>query len=316
MTYLSLNDSFMDEDAVSFGEWQKRQGYRVFHSPSSYWYEAGPLFLQAFPYHWIIQPSESEIKKLLLNEKVLGLRYSAPLSAPEGVASYHVVYSRKSYGIRELSAKARYDVKKGLAHSSVEPINVSRLAEEGWLLRADTLQRQGRTKAESADWWRRLCISAEGLPGFEAWGAVREGRLVAALLAYIQGDCCSILYQQSLTKEMKYGVNNALTYAFVSNVLNRGTIRQVFYGLHSLDAPASVDQFKFRMNFEARYVRQRVVFHPLINFIVNKYIYSIIQLVSSKYLHNSMLSKIEGILRFFIIGQLPLNEQLKLMKMK
>ena len=48
-------------DAETFAEWLRRQGHRVVHTASCYWYDAGPQVYQAFPYHWIIDPVEDEL---------------------------------------------------------------------------------------------------------------------------------------------------------------------------------------------------------------------------------------------------------------
>jgi hypothetical protein len=292
-----------------YSEWLRRRGYRVVRTPSSYWYQVGPLIFQAFPYHWLIRPSQAELEKLLMDQNAIGLRYSTPISEPHGRLSYHVVFSKQEYKISDISKKARYDVNKGLSHTIVKEISLSRLADEGWILRADTLARQGREKAESFHWWKRLCLSAENLPGFEKWGAIHGGQLVAALLSFSCGDCCSILYQQSLASQLKYGVNNALTYAFTNHVLRRGGTSEIFYGLHSLDAPASVDQFKFRMGFTGKAVRQRVVFHPFIAHLFNNHSHRVVQMLLKRGFKSEMIGKIEGLIRFYLEGQRPIDEQ-------
>ncbi len=78
----------------NFAEWLRRQGHHVVRSKSSYWYDAGPRVFQAFPYHWLIEPSPGELRGLTLGRAIAALRYSAPLSAAEGFVSYHVVLHR------------------------------------------------------------------------------------------------------------------------------------------------------------------------------------------------------------------------------
>lgn len=208
-----------------------------------------------------------------------------------------------------LHKKVRHDVKRGLEFASIERVSFERLAEDGWYLREDTLERQGRDGAEGQEWWRRLCLSAEGLPGFETWAAIHEGELVAAVIAFTMGDTCSILYQQSCTQYLKYGINNALTYVFVNEVLSRDQVKKVFYGLHSLDAPASVDNYKFRMGFTAHPVRQRVVINPLFSPFVNQISYQLTRGIVRRIPGLPKLQKVEGMLRFYLQGLQPLSEQ-------
>jgi hypothetical protein len=71
-----------------FGEWMKRQGQQVFRTSSSFWHEQGPRVFQAFPYHWLITPSEKEITDFLREHQSIGLRYSTPMDTPTGYLSY------------------------------------------------------------------------------------------------------------------------------------------------------------------------------------------------------------------------------------
>ena len=130
-----------------FAEWLAKQGYKVIQTQSSNWFEIAPKTFQAFPYHWVIKPTEDELEQLLKKNKAFSLRYSAPLSHHSGAISYHVVYQHGRYELFDLSKKARYDVRKGLDYAQVEQISLERLAEEGWALQSDTLHRQGRQDA-------------------------------------------------------------------------------------------------------------------------------------------------------------------------
>lgn len=293
----------------SFWAWQAAQGHKVKKTDSTCWVQFGPFVYQAFPYHWVITPDAEETLDLLRSNRALALRYSAPPDSGEGLLSYHVVYERGDYSEKDLPKKARHDVKRGLSVSCVERIPLSRLAAEGWDLRRHTLRRQARDGAETQAWWMRLCLSAEGLPGFEAWGAIVQGKLAAALLAYADDDWYSILYQQSLTEYLRFGVNNALAYVVTRDVLSRPEPRRVFYGLHSLDAPPSVDEFKFRMGYTAKPVRQRVEFHPLLRPFVNAGSHGMLRLAHRVLRGSSTIAKAEGMFRFYLQGKLPVSEQ-------
>lgn len=296
-------------DSKIFAEWLHRQGRRVLQTESSYWVEVSPRIFQSFPYHHIISPSSLELNNLLKKHAAIGLRYSTDWDAPIGIASYHVIFTRREYSIMSLPKKARYDVQCGMAAASIEPISFSRLGSEGWLLRTDTLKRQSRVGTETLRWWQNLCKSAEGLSGFEAWAAIVNGQLAASLIAFTCDDCCSILYQQSRTEYLKLGVNNALTFVFTSEILRRPEQQWIFYGLHSLDAPPSVDEFKFRMGYAAKQVRQRVFFHPAIDPVINAASYNMMQQISRWLPHNPTITKAEGMFRFYLEGQRPLSQQ-------
>ncbi len=296
-------------NADVFAEWLRRQGCLVIRTASSYWYDAGMKVFQAFPYHWIIEPTDNELRRLLLDHRGIALRYSAPIDASQGLRSYHVVCEDTDYDLSSLRRQARQSIQRGLDYASVEPIPLSRLASEGWNLRMDTLKRQGRAKAENREWWRRLCLSAQDLPGFESWGALRDGHLIASFLAFRCDDCYTLPYEQSATAYLESRANNAIFYSVTRHALRRADISRVFYGLQSLDAPASVDQFKFRMGFVARPVRQRVVFHPWLEPLAVNTTHAMLKRLLRRVPGNRMLAKAEGIVRFYLQGKRPLCEQ-------
>lgn len=293
----------------NFAEWLRRQGHNVYQTKSSYWYDQAPRVYQAFPYHWTITPADEEVESLLREMGGIALRYSAPYGTEIGKTSYHVILDKTPYDLTQLIKKARYDVRKGLKNVKVEKISFRKMAEEGWQLRAETLERQRREKAESHKWWRKLCLSCKDLEGFEAWAAIMNGRLVASLIASIEADTFSILYQQSCTDFLSLGVNNALTYQVTKEALSRTNINEMYYGLHSLDAPPSVDQFKFRMGYSARPVRQRVVFHPGLSPLVNGMSHALLRGIKQIQPSNSLIAKAEGMVRFYREGKLPSDQQ-------
>jgi hypothetical protein len=289
--------------------WYERRKLNIVFSKSSGWVELGKGVLQAYPYHWIIHPTIDEISDLLRKNKKIALRYSTSLESLSGHISYHVVYDKPSYELSTVPKKARHDVVRGLSYAAYENISLNRLSSEGWKLRYETLVRQGRKNAETQKFWQRLCLSADGLDGFEAWGAIHDGELIAALLAYTADGTTSILYQQSKTDHLEFGVNNALTFTFTETVVHRPTTKQIFYGLHSLDAPQSVDKFKLRMGYIAMPVRQEVVFNPLIRPLINKLSYQFLRKLLVILPGNEYLSKVEGIVRFNVHGMRLLAEQ-------
>lgn len=286
-------------NAEVFAEWLKRQGYRVFRSKSSYWYNAGPRVLQAFPYHWQIEPTDDELRDLTRASNAIALRYSKPISSLSGKVSYHVV-AALPYEIDQLKSQGRNGVRKGLTLCKIEQISFIRLAEEGWALQRDTLARQQRSKSMTEDQWRKICNSAEGLPGFEAWAATIDGKLAASILTARVDDTWTIPFAQSLSEYLGMHVNNALFYTVIKDFLSREGIHEVFTNLQSLDAPASVDEFKFRMGLIPKPVRQQIYFNPLVRPFVGSYTYGLIKRIQKKYPESPFWAKTEGILRFYL----------------
>jgi hypothetical protein len=296
-------------NAEIFGEWLRRQGYRVVRTPSTYWYEVSPRVYQAFPYHWVIQPTEEELSSFLRKTRALALRYSTSLDHPFGCISYHAVYDQPSYNLESLDRRSRQNIRTGLKNCRVEPVLLERLAQEGWALETDTAKRQGRRLMNDKAAWERRYRAAADLHGFEAWGALVDGRLVAALFSIQIDDCCELISQQCHRDFLGARVNNALSFVVTQTMVNRPSIRSIFYTLQSLDAPSNVDEFKFRMGYAAKPLRQRVVFHPWVKPFMNALTHKILLKLLRRDNENPRLSKAEGLLRFHLWGEMPLSKQ-------
>jgi hypothetical protein len=292
-----------------FTEWFRRQGFQVVRTASSFWVNLGRRVYQAFPYHWLIQPDRQELDEFLQSHKALGLRYSTPLEEARGCLSYHAVYEDKAYDLKGLKKWARKNVRRGLRNCQVEPISFSRLAQEGWALQVDTLKRQGRRVPMPFKAWQRICLSAADLPGFEAWGALVDGSLGASVISLKMEDGYYLLYQQCHSQYLGRHINNALSFAVTETLVHRKDHGSILYGLHSLDAPARVDEFKFRMGYHPKPVRQRVVFHPLLKPLINQASHDAVRKLLKLDPENPTLAKAEGMMRFYLEGLRPLGEQ-------
>jgi hypothetical protein len=152
-------------------------------------------------------------------------------------------------------------------------------------------------------------MAAADLPGFEAWGALVDNRLVASLFTFQMEGCCEMISQQCHRDYLNARVNNALSFVVTETMINRTGITSVFYSLQSLDAPASVDQFKFRMGYTARPVRQRVVFRPLLTPVLNRASYAAVNRLCEYKPDNPLFSKARGMLRFYLAGKSPPDTQ-------
>lgn len=291
-----------------YSEWLRRQGQNVIRTASSYWHSEGFRVYQAFPYHWLIQPSEEELRQWVTEHRALALRYSSPPVAGQETESYHAVYSGDDYALEMLSAWARKNVRHGLRSCTVGPISFDRYVDEGWALRVDTLARQQRRMKESRENWRSKYLAAADLDGFEVWAAQVGNQLAATLVVFQMDGWGYMLYQQCHRDHLREHVNNALSFVVTQNLIRRPTIRGIFYGMQSLDAPASVDEFKFRMGYEAKPVRQCVSFHPYVSPLVNSFTHRAAKSLSDLNPANRLLAKAEGLMRVCLGGESPVTQ--------
>ena len=157
--------------------------------------------------------------------------------------------------------------------------------------------------------WETLCRAGNDLPGFEAWAALSQGELAAALFFCQVDDRGTFLYSLSHRKYLRDHVNYLLFYTVADDLLQRDGISEIFITHQSLDAPASVDDFKFRIGSVPVAVRQRVDFHPLLEPFATKGVHKIVAYLRQYDLGNPVLAKAEGMLRFHIEGKQPLQTQ-------
>jgi hypothetical protein len=291
-----------------YSEWLRRQGQDVIRTASSYWHSEAFRVYQAFPYHWLIQPPEEELRQLISQHGALALRYSAPLDNGQQTDSYHAVYTGADYDFEVLSTWARKNVRRGLRSCTVGPISFERYVDEGWALRVDTLGRQQRHMKESRDDWRAKYLAAADLDGFEVWAAQVGDKLAATLVVFQMDGWGYMLYQQCHRDYLREHVNNALSFVVTQNLIRRPNIRGVFYGMRSLDAPASVDEFKFRMGYEGKPVRQRVAFHRFVSPLVNQFTHRVTKSLSNLHPTSRLLAKAEGLMQLCLEEESPVTQ--------
>jgi hypothetical protein len=257
----------------------------------------------------VVHPQQGELEQFLTAHRAIGLRYSTSIDAPSGQVSYHALYDCERYGFDSLGKWARKNVRRGLRNCVVEPLPFERLAVEGWALQLDTLDRQGRNLRVARDIWEKRCLAAGDLPGFDAWGAFVDGVLAASVITFQMENCVYMLYQQCRREYLREHVNNALGFSVTQSVLRRPETDSILYGLHSLDAPSSVDEFKFRMGYRAKPVRQRVVFHPWLVPAAISAGHALLRWLLRRRPGSPTLAKAEGMFRFHLEGKRPLHEQ-------
>ena len=289
----------------TYAQWLRGQGHAVVRTSSCYWHSEGLGVYQAFPYHWEVQPSEQELSQLFSQHRAVALRYCMPPESPQGCPSYSIVFEGKDYDIEKLGHRTRKNVRRGLRNCTVEQISFQRLVDDGWEVRQDTLGRQGRHGNATHESWRKRYLSAADLPGFQAWGALVQDRIVGYVVTFQMDDCMCILEHQSHRDFLELNVNNALVFVVSENAVAREEVKVLFYGLESLDAPAHLAEFKYHMGYTAKLVKQRVVFHPRVAVFANRFSYSVVSRIAKWTPANRFFGKAKGMLRFCLAEQLP-----------
>lgn len=283
-----------------FSKFLARQGHHIVKTESCYWYDAQPWFYFYYPYHCLLTPDEEELSKVFGAERCIGMRFFVPMDSI-GKSSYMIVCSDKDYDIASVNAKyARRQTRRGLENFEIRQFSLRELATLGNSLNYDTLSRQNRSpRIWSERKWQLYCRAAEGLDGFEAWGAFTGKKLAAFMVTFQMEDHFTILHQSSATEYLRLYPNNALIFYVTKLKLTSPAVAAVSYGPQSLDAPESLDTFKFRMGFQKRPMKQKIVFNPLLGPFVNRFSAGIIRTIATSIPRSDRWRKLDGIVRFY-----------------
>jgi hypothetical protein len=243
-----------------FAAFLSRLGHRVVRTESGAWYDASRFFLLGIPTHALRLPAPDEMRHLFRG-RALGARYTTPLEA-SGKLSYQIVCDDRRFGMEALSANSRSKVRRGLKRCEVRATAAGEVAAHGRQAHTDTLARQKRDRLLDGERWERFWVAVAATPGMETWGAWLDGKLAAFLVTMGFADSVEFLLARSRDDCLSAYPNNALVFTVVQEMLVRRRMREITFGLESLEPVGPLDQFKFSMGFRAKPLRQRVVFHP------------------------------------------------------
>ncbi len=249
--------------AIAFSQFLRRLGHRVVEGPSGAWYDASRFFLLGIPGHELRRPGDDEIRQLLRQWPTFGLRFTTPLDGV-GKLSYQIVCDDSQYRLESLSANTRSKIRRGLRRCEIRQAAPAEVAVAGRRAHDDTLARQGRSGVLTGERWDRFWEAAAETPEMEVWTAWVEGELAAFVVTVLFGDCIEYMLARSRTDSLGAYPNNALLFTMTEEMLCRRRLREVTFGLESLEPVAPLDQFKFSLGFRTKPLRQRVVFHPAI----------------------------------------------------
>jgi hypothetical protein len=247
-----------------FADFLSAIGHHVLVTSSGEWFDAGPRFFLNIPFHRTISPLGGELSELLRRGRAIGVRYASPL-AGSGRLSYQIVCDQRPYEIEALSPNNRSKVRRGLRRCEIERVDCRVIATQGRQAHLDTMRRQGRSRSDprrAPEIWSRYWEAAASTEGMEAWGAFVDRKLAAYLLTVRLEDRIEFLVARSSAEHLNHYPNNALIYTVTREMLGRGGIAEVTFGLESLERVDALDQFKFAMGFRQRPLRQCVVVRP------------------------------------------------------
>jgi hypothetical protein len=239
-------------------------GHKIVQTQSCFWYSSHRFLYKNLPIHRNLNPSQSELAKVMFRGTALAIRYPG---TPDGSRPDGGIYVRteRNYDFASLSANARSHTRRGLARCTVEQVDFQDLAAKAYpLIKETNLRQTGNEPNRSESQWKLFCELARRWPGLEAWGAFVDGELAAFIVAMLAEDCYYIHLQKSASALLKYYSNNALLFTVMKAALARPEVGWVSNGQIALAAKEGLYHFKTSMGFAIHPFKEQVVFNPLI----------------------------------------------------
>ena len=239
-------------------------GHKIVQTKSCFWYSSQRFLYKNLPIHRSVEPSRSELTKVMLRGAALAIRYpESPGDATPDGGMY--ICSDQNYEFASLSANARSHTRRGLARCTVARMDFKDLAVQAYPLITETNLRQtGKQPHRSESEWKTFCALADRWPDLEAWGAFVDGELAAFIVAMLAEDCYYIHLQKSASALLKHYSNNALLFTVMKTALARPEVGFVANGQIALAAKEGLFHFKTSMGFEIHPFKEQMVFNPLI----------------------------------------------------
>jgi hypothetical protein len=239
-------------------------GHKIVQTNSCFWYSSHRFLYKNLPIHRCVDPSQSELAKVMIRGAALAIRYPGPPgdARPDGGI---YVCADPNYEFASLSANARSHTRRGLARCTVERMDFKDLAVRAYpLIKETNLRQTGKQPNRSEAHWKSFCDLARRWPDLEAWGAFVDGELAAFIVAMLAEDCYYIHLQKSASALLKHYSNNALLFTVMKAALARPEVGYVSNGQIALAAKEGLFHFKTSMGFEIHPFKEQVVFNPLI----------------------------------------------------
>lgn len=274
----------------------ERLGHHVVRTESCYWYNLWPRFLLAFPHSRPVSPGPEELRQVFATARCMGVRFLSPLDA-DGRRSYTLTLDNRLYDLDCLSANTRSKVRRGLKQCDIRRIEPAFVRGHGQRANSDSLRRM-RFRKDPYD-WDRYWDAVDATTDVEVWGALREKQLLAYLVVVTVEGCAEIPVERSRNDGLPYYPNNALVFAVSKELIRRPEVESILFGLESLESVAGVDQFKDSMGYRRCPIRQRILFHPVLEWAANRSLFQqAVRRMARRQSQNEFWRKLEGLLMF------------------
>lgn len=282
----------------NYAEFLQRLGHEVKSVDGHWWFDCSARVFANFPFHWDVDVRNVDVGEVLGSSGLVA-RMSCPLD--HGATSFRLICDDTNYDFPSLRKRTRTQVRRGLESCEVHQIDFSELKKHYLPLQRATHARQGRkAQQDDQDYWDRFIDSAQHTQGAETWASYVDGKMAAYLINFTILDTANLCIVRSNTELLKSFPNNALLFTWLQDALSRPEIRQVSYGLESVQTGGEkLDQFKSGMGFRKEPCGQRIMLANKLNAVLKKPVVSLLQPCVRRFMPNETGRKLDGVLTWY-----------------
>ena len=264
------------EDYCAFCE---AQGLKSIKTKNVWWHKVGSGAYGTTPEAMPVQVEDRDIQEMFWKHRVAVLRVvEAPEKIQRDTELWHRYVCRDtSFGLHSLSQKARNQTRRGLEKCTVRLIDFGFLGREGVIINQSALARQKRTGSPSfcqpERWARSMKIQGQ-FADVLAFGAFIDDldSLFCAYLTVIKVEDEWLIYlQMSHDVGLKYYCNNALYFYVFRYLFDEMKAKVINIGLEPFVPLPDLTHFKINMGFRKEPIRHRLLLHPLLKTVINRY---------------------------------------------
>ena len=281
-----------------YAEFLERVGHTVRHVGPDWWFDCAKRVYSNFPFHQDVDASKLDVREVLKSD---GLMARMCCLESQGVPSFRMMCTDKTYDFPSLRSRTRTQVRRGLEACRVERIEFTELKRRYLPLQQATLERQGRS-GENSDrkYWDNYIDAAAAMTGTETWAAYVNDQMAAYLISFMIDDTANLCIVRSDTRMLKSYPNNALLFRYLHDVLRRPDVRQVDYGLESVEPGGeNLERFKTGMGFEREHCGQRIAFSPRLAPLLKRPVIRLFQPCVRTLMKGEVGRKIDGVLNWY-----------------
>ncbi|MEI7935621.1 MAG: hypothetical protein WCK27_02930 [Verrucomicrobiota bacterium] len=276
----------------------RRLGFRFIPSPEGkwYWIQHERFSVVRLPTFITDLPSGSDLNAVFWRHQVALVSFI--IEPDETHPANSCLYTCEQYDHEKLDKKERASIRRALAMTRFDFIDMDTLIEHGFEAYHDTRGRAGFSDCSREGFLTTMTPLREtyGINVIGCWG--EDGSLAGFLIFLLFDHFAEAVMHCSASRFFRTNLNNGLYHHLTDFSVNRMKRAILSIGLSSLQlgTKSGLHAFKVSAGFEANQVHRTFVLHPLLRPLVNRATYPAFRALQKHFPRSRSLRKLIGVL--------------------